>query len=103
VGFQLPITIVDAVKKVQTGDLVLPAIQREFVWEEPQIIRLFDSVLRVIPLVHSYPGRSRPKPWATFAFTVSLEIIMRKTTPTVLCLTFLLTARLQQCSTGSSA
>ena len=49
-GFQLPITIVDAVKKVQTGDLVLPAIQREFVWEEPQIIRLFDSVLRGYPI-----------------------------------------------------
>ena len=49
-GFQLPITIADAVKKVQTGDLVLPAIQREFVWEESQIVRLFDSVLRGYPI-----------------------------------------------------
>jgi hypothetical protein len=50
VGFQLPITIADAVKKVQTGELVLPAIQREFVWEESQIVRLFDSVLRGYPI-----------------------------------------------------
>jgi uncharacterized protein with ParB-like and HNH nuclease domain len=33
-GFQLPTTIADAVKEIQSGDLVLPAIQREFVWEE---------------------------------------------------------------------
>lgn len=50
VGFQLPITIADAVKKVQAGDLVLPAIQREFVWEESQVVRLFDSVLRGYPI-----------------------------------------------------
>lgn len=50
VGFQLPITIVDAVKRVQTGDLVLPAIQREFIWEESQIVRLFDSILRGYPI-----------------------------------------------------
>lgn len=49
-GFQLPISIAAAVKKIQSGDLVLPAIQREFVWEEPQIVRLFDSILRGYPI-----------------------------------------------------
>lgn len=49
-GFQLPITIAEAVKSIQTQDLVLPAIQREFVWEDTQIVRLFDSILRGYPI-----------------------------------------------------
>jgi uncharacterized protein with ParB-like and HNH nuclease domain len=49
-GFQLPITIAQAVKSIQTRDLVLPAIQREFVWEDKQIVRLFDSILRGYPI-----------------------------------------------------
>jgi hypothetical protein len=49
-GFQLPITIAQAVKGIQTQDLVLPAIQREFVWEDTQIVRLFDSILRGYPI-----------------------------------------------------
>ncbi len=32
------------------GELVLPAIQREFVWDDRQIVRLFDSVLRGYPI-----------------------------------------------------
>jgi len=50
VGFQLPITIAEAVKDIQAQNLVLPAIQREFVWEDSQIIRLFDSILRGYPI-----------------------------------------------------
>lgn len=49
-SFQPPITIVEAVKRIQRNDLVLPAIQREFVWEEDQITRLFDSILRGYPI-----------------------------------------------------
>jgi len=30
--------------------IFLPAIQREFVWDTDQIIRLFDSVLRDYPI-----------------------------------------------------
>ena len=49
-GFHLPITIAQAVKDIQTRNLVLPAIQREFVWEDTQIVRLFDSILRGYPI-----------------------------------------------------
>lgn len=49
-GFQLPITIAQALKQIQSGDLILPAIQREFEWEDEQIVRLFDSVLRGYPI-----------------------------------------------------
>ncbi len=49
-GFQLPITIADALLSIQSQDFVLPAIQREFVWEDSQIIRLFDSILRGYPI-----------------------------------------------------
>ena len=56
-GFQLPTTIADAVKEIQSGDLVLPAIQREFVWEESKVVRLFDSVVRGYPIWPSCHGR----------------------------------------------
>jgi Protein of unknown function DUF262 len=50
VGFQLPTTIADSLRRIQTGQLVLPAIQREFVWENDQITRLFDSIARGYPI-----------------------------------------------------
>jgi uncharacterized protein with ParB-like and HNH nuclease domain len=102
VGFQLPITIVDAVKRVQTGDLVLPAIQREFVWEEPQIIRLFDSVLRGYPIGSFLSWKVSARTVGDFRFYGFIKNYHEKIIPTVLCLTFPLTVRLQQCSTGSS-
>ena len=49
-GFQLPVTIADTIKRIHADDLVLPAIQREFVWEDDQITRLFDSVARGYPI-----------------------------------------------------
>lgn len=50
VGFQLPTTIADAIRRIQSDQLVLPAIQREFVWEDEQVTRLFDSVARGYPI-----------------------------------------------------
>lgn len=67
-GFQLPITIAEAMKKIQSGDLVLPAIQREFVWEEPQIIRLFDSVLRGYPIGSFLSWQVQPATASAFRF-----------------------------------
>lgn len=50
VGYGEPVTIASTLRKIQDGSLVLPAIQREFVWEGQQIERLFDSVLRGYPI-----------------------------------------------------
>jgi uncharacterized protein with ParB-like and HNH nuclease domain len=48
--FQMPITIAQALRGIQTYDYVLPAIQREFVWDTGQVARLFDSLLRGYPI-----------------------------------------------------
>lgn len=49
-AFQLPVTIATVIRRIQTEELVLPAIQREFVWDDMQVARLFDSVMRGYPI-----------------------------------------------------
>lgn len=49
-GYHLPVTIGDTLKQLQSHDLVLPAIQREFVWKDSQIETLFDSLMRGYPI-----------------------------------------------------
>jgi uncharacterized protein with ParB-like and HNH nuclease domain len=44
--FQAPITIAKALEHVHRHEFVLPAIQREFVWDTDQICMLFDSLMR---------------------------------------------------------
>ena len=39
-AFQTPITIYKALGSIECSEYVLPAIQREFVWEHPKIVRL---------------------------------------------------------------
>ena len=41
--------IKDALAQIHRHDLVLPAIQREFVWQPEQICRLFDSLMQGYP------------------------------------------------------
>jgi hypothetical protein len=67
-GFQLPITIAEAVKSIQTQGLVLPAIQREFVWDDAQIVRLFDSILRGYPIGSFLSWKIDPVTAAEFRF-----------------------------------
>jgi hypothetical protein len=50
VTFQTPIPISKALKSIQTKDYVLPAIQREFVWDTDQVCRLFDSLMLGYPI-----------------------------------------------------
>ena len=38
------------IRMLENKDLVLPAMQRPFVWEEERILRLMDSLLRRFPL-----------------------------------------------------
>jgi hypothetical protein len=49
-SFQTPITIREALDKIHKHDLVLPAVQREFVWRPGQIARLFDSLMQGYPI-----------------------------------------------------
>jgi hypothetical protein len=48
--YQTPITVKSALEKIFKHDYVLPAIQREFVWQPEQICRLFDSLMRGYPV-----------------------------------------------------
>ena len=49
-AYQTPITIKEAIEKIQRRKFVLPSIQREFVWDAEQIERLFDSIMRDYPI-----------------------------------------------------
>ncbi len=47
--YQTGDTIKETLDAIQRGNLVLPAIQREFVWKPEQIYRLFDSLMQGYP------------------------------------------------------
>jgi hypothetical protein len=49
-GFQVPITIADSIKRIRERRLLLPAIQRNFVWSHAKIEWLFDSLLQDYPI-----------------------------------------------------
>ncbi len=49
-SFERPITIEEAVDNIHKKKYLLPAIQREFVWEQDQITKLFDSLMRGYPI-----------------------------------------------------
>lgn len=44
-GFQSPITINDAMSEINSNKYLLPAFQRDFVWKNGQIEKLFDSLM----------------------------------------------------------
>ncbi|HEX4772988.1 MAG TPA: DUF262 domain-containing protein [Bryobacteraceae bacterium] len=48
-SFQAPISIADAISRIAERRLLLPAIQREFVWTPQKIEWLFDSLLQGYP------------------------------------------------------
>src|SRR3954463_6627655 len=80
-GFQLPIPTAEAVKDIQTQDLVFPAIQREFVWEDTQIVRLFDSILRGYPIGSFLSWKIDPATAAEFRFYGFLKEYHEKDNP----------------------
>lgn len=49
-AYEKPITIKEAITSIQNQEYILPAIQREFVWNTKQIELLFDSILRDYPI-----------------------------------------------------
>ena len=49
-SFQMPITIKEAIDNIHKKKYLLPAIQREFVWDTFQVARLFDSLMKDFPI-----------------------------------------------------
>ena len=43
-------SIISLLNQIKNDEIVLPAIQRDFVWEEDKIARLLDSILRDYPV-----------------------------------------------------
>ena len=70
-GFQAPITIDSAMKYIANNNYLLPAFQREFVWESEQIEKLFDSLMRGYPtssmLFWKVKGEAKTK-WKYYRF-----------------------------------
>ena len=49
-AFERPITVNEAVQSIHAKEYLLPAIQREVVWDVGQITKLFDSLMRDYPI-----------------------------------------------------
>ncbi len=49
-AFQTPVTVAKVLERIHSGDYLLPAIQREFVWKQDQILTLIDSLMRGYPI-----------------------------------------------------
>ena len=48
-AYQTAVTIADTLRDIESHEIVLPAIQREFVWQPEQIYNLFDSLMQGYP------------------------------------------------------
>lgn len=49
-GFQPTLTVKTCMSNIVSKNFLLPAIQREFVWDHEQIVVLFDSIMRGYPI-----------------------------------------------------
>ena len=49
-AYESPLTIAEVIQDISVNKYVLPAIQREYVWETSQIERLFDSIMQDYPI-----------------------------------------------------
>lgn len=61
-------TIARALRQIQEHRLILPAIQREFVWKPSQVIRVFDSIMRGYPVGSFLSWRVSPETISKFKF-----------------------------------
>jgi hypothetical protein len=68
VGYLPPTTVAETIGRIHSGDLVLPAIQREFVWEAQQVTALFDSLMRGYPIGGFLSWQVRPDTASQFKF-----------------------------------
>ena len=49
-SYEVALKIVDVINDIHKKNYLLPAIQREFVWDTDQIEKLFDSLMRNYPI-----------------------------------------------------
>lgn len=67
-GHKEPMSIASALRQIQDRRLILPAIQREYVWKPSQIIRVFDSVMRGYPVGSFLSWKVLPETIGKFKF-----------------------------------
>lgn len=67
-GYLPPATIAETLRSIQKGELILPAIQREYVWPHEQVIGLFDSVMRGYPIGGFLSWKVEPETVDSFRF-----------------------------------
>ncbi len=61
-------SIAAALRQIQEHKLILPAIQREYVWKPSQVIRVFDSVMRGYPVGSFLSWKVLPETISKFKF-----------------------------------
>ncbi|QGG41842.1 DUF262 domain-containing protein [Aeromicrobium yanjiei] len=66
--FEPSATVVEVLRRIQKRELVLPAIQREYVWDGEQIEMLFDSLLRGYPIGQFLSWKVEPQTAGLFRF-----------------------------------
>ena len=54
-------------RKIRAGKYVLPAIQREFVWNEDRIYNLLDSIVRKYPFGNMLFWETKPEKYRKFS------------------------------------
>ncbi|SDH23293.1 DUF262 domain-containing protein [Agrococcus jejuensis] len=61
-------TVAETLRRIQRGDLILPAIQREYVWKPSQVVKLFDSMMRGYPIGTFLSWKVEPSTAKSFKF-----------------------------------
>lgn len=61
-------TIAAALRQIQEHKLILPAIQREYVWKPSQVVRVFDSIMRGYPVGSFLSWKVLPETVSKFKF-----------------------------------
>lgn len=67
-SFQTPVTVGEILEGIHRKEYLLPAIQREFVWDGDQVRRLVDSLMRRYPIGSFLIWKVSPETAASYAF-----------------------------------
>jgi hypothetical protein len=67
-GHRDAVTIAETLRRIQRNELILPAIQREYVWKPSQVIKVFDSIMRGYPVGSFLSWKVEPATVEAFKF-----------------------------------